>query len=180
MIAAAANIVLMGLRGSGKSTIGRLLGATLGREFVDLDDRTAAMIGAATPAKALAEGGEPAFREAEFRALGEVLASAGRVVALGGGTPTAPGATSLLERERDAGRAVIVYLRASPDELRGRLAATDTRSRPSLTGLGTLNEIEAIHAARDPLYQRLASRVEEVGGRSANEIAAELVKLAAT
>jgi shikimate kinase len=165
---APANLVLMGLRGSGKSTVGRLLGERLGRPFVDLDDVTAAELGAPTAGIAFASRGEAAFRAAEFAALDKTLRTRGRVIALGGGTPTAPGAEALLRAERDAGRAVIVYLRASAAELRARLERTDHAARPSLTGKGLLDEIGDVLARRDPLYRSLASGVVEVGTMDAS------------
>ncbi len=162
MTAAAFNILLIGLRGAGKSTIGRIVAESTGREFVDLDDVTAALLGCRTPGEAFAAHGESVFRVAEYRALINAAAISGRVIALGGGTPTAPGAGQILEDERRAGRAVIVYLRAMPHDLRARLSATDVSSRPSLTGAGTLEEIESVFAARDPLYRRLATHVIDV------------------
>ncbi|MBY0262467.1 MAG: hypothetical protein K2Q20_08995, partial [Phycisphaerales bacterium] len=85
-------IVLIGLRGSGKSTLARLLAKRLGLIPVDLDDRTPGFAGQPTVAAVFANLGEPAFREAEARALRQALAEPGIVLALGGGTPTAPGA----------------------------------------------------------------------------------------
>ncbi len=66
-------IVLMGLRGSGKSTLSRALGTALSRPVVDLDDRTAALLGRATPGEALRLHGLAAFRDAEVRALCDVM-----------------------------------------------------------------------------------------------------------
>lgn len=177
MTATGANLLLIGLRASGKSTLGRLVAARLSRPFIDLDDRTAARLGEPSPAAALGRYGEPAFRAAESAALRETLLGSGRVVALGGGTPTAPGAAEMLERERAAGRAVIVYLHAAPDVLRARLAATDVASRPSLTGRGTLEEIEALYAGRDGLYRRLADAVIEVEFAPSDAIAERMSSL---
>ncbi len=159
-------IVLMGLRGSGKSTLGRLLAADLARPFVDLDDRTARLLGFDAAGPALRAVGEPAFRAAETRALAGVLEGSGLVVALGGGTPTAPGAADLLDARRADGRARTVYLRAEPRTLTGRLAS-DATDRPSLTGRAAVDEVAALFEARDPLYRRLADRVVEVDGLEA-------------
>jgi shikimate kinase len=157
----------MGLRASGKTTVGRLLAAELRQPFIDLDDETLALIrsehGAAAPASiadAFARLGEPAFRDAEARALSHALTIAGRVVALGGGSPTAPGAADLLRSARELGRARVYYLRADPQMLRARLAADPAAdARPSITGRGLLAEIEDLHAARDPLYATLADAI---------------------
>lgn len=179
MTPAAANIVLIGLRGAGKSTIGRVLAGKLNREFVDLDHRTAELLNSATAGEAFASHGESVFRIAEHRAVISVLAEPSRVVALGGGTPTAPGAAALLEEEREAGRALIVYLRGEPDTLRSRLRSTDVSSRPSLTGAGTLDEIEAVMRARDPLYRRLATVVIDIETGSADGLAERIAAIAA-
>lgn len=156
-------IVLVGLRGSGKSTIARLLAKRLGLISVDLDDRTPGFAGQPTVAAVFANLGEPAFRQAEARALRQALAEPGIVLALGGGTPTAPGAADLLRDAQSRNEADIVYLRAAPEVLAARLLAADNAHRPALTALDHAAEIAAIFAARDPLYSSLARVIIEVG-----------------
>lgn len=151
-----ATIVLMGLRGSGKSTLGRRLAERLGRVFVDLDDRTAAALGASAAGAALRSHGEPAFRAAEVVALREALGEAGVVLALGGGTPTASGAADLLREAAASGGAALVYLRAEPRTLAGRLTAAGAPDRPGLTGDDPVAEIAMLFERRDPLYRELA------------------------
>lgn len=158
----APTIVLIGLRGSGKSTLARLLARRLGLTPVDLDDRTPGFAGQPTVAAVFATLGEPAFREAEARALRQALAEPGIVLALGGGTPTAPGAADLLREAQSRGQADIVYLRAAPADLAARLAAADNAHRPALTALDPAAELAALFAARDPLYSSLARVVIEV------------------
>lgn len=158
------NLLLIGLRGSGKSTIGRALADREGRPFLDLDDVTAGFLLCGSVAEAWARHGEAGFREAEARALAAALRDDGRVIALGGGTPTAPGAADLIGAATREGRAVVVYLRCSPEDLRRRLAMLHEAAlanRPSLTGRNALDEIPAVFAQRDPLYVSLASRVVE-------------------
>jgi shikimate kinase len=150
-------VILIGLRGSGKSTLGRALAARQGAEFLDLDTLTPGLLGFATTGEAFAGAGETEFRRAEARALREVLAGpfAG-ILSLGGGTPTAPGVPDLL-----APPARVVYLRAAPGTLRARLMGTDASERPSLTGAPMLDEIEEVWARRDPLYRGLARVIIE-------------------
>lgn len=177
MTTTAPSLVLMGLRGSGKSTLGRLVAQRTGLAFVDLDLVTTALLGEGTLAELWAQHGEAAFREAEVRALRERVLAAGlpgQVVALGGGTPTAPGAAELLRDAVSRGGIELVYLRGSPEELRSRLARTDTASRPTLTGDGTLDEIGRVFAARDGGYRALASRVIEIDARSVDELVSQL------
>lgn len=165
-------LLLIGLRGSGKSTLGRLVAERLVADglvaaFSDLDDAVLARLGHATVAEAWKTLGEPAFRAAETACLRERLPESlddrtpPTVVALGGGTPTAPGAAELLGEARERGLVTIVYLRAQPETLRARLGAADA-NRPSLTGAGTLDEIDAVFAARDGLYQELATEIIEI------------------
>jgi len=171
------NIILLGLRGCGKTTAGKLLAARLKRPFVDLDDVTPRELGAGTVAEAWTKHGEPAFRHAEVMALTRVLSRDGQVVALGGGTPTAPGAPSLLEHVAALGRAVIVYLRAPAEVLRERLLSANNANRPSLTGLGVLDEIEGVMAVRDPIYRELARHVVEAGRLSPEETVQAVARL---
>jgi len=175
-------LVLMGLRGSGKSTLGRLTASRLGLPFVDLDEVTTSLLGEGTLAELWARLGEPAFREAEARALHESLASEGadsQVIALGGGTPIAPGAANLLRDAVGRRDIVLIYLRGTPKTLRARLAATDTAERPSLTGAGTLEEIERVFAERDGLYQKLASGVIDTEGHSCEALVEKLEQVLA-
>lgn len=159
------NLLLIGLRGSGKSTIARALALRQHRAFFDLDEITPTLLGCTSVSDAWRSHGEPAFREAETRALRQTLsANQGAIIALGGGAPTAPGAADLIEREARAGRARVVYLRCTPELLAQRLRSIPGgpgASRPSLTGADPIEEIGVIHAQRDPLYQRLATRTIE-------------------
>jgi shikimate kinase len=159
-----ANLILIGLRGSGKTTLGRLLAERTRREFVDLDAMTPRLLGAPNVSAAWTRHGEAAFRRAELRALIDVLARDSSVLALGGGTPAAAGAADLLLAERRSGRARVVYLYADAETLRSRLRDADNSDRPSLTGADPLSEIDAVLARRDPLYRDLADDVLETGG----------------
>jgi shikimate kinase len=172
------HVVLMGLRASGKSTLGRALADVLRRFFVDLDDVTAIELDVKSPAEGLQKFGEPAFRAAEVRALAKVLGRNDRVIALGGGTPTAPGAREMLAKEQDAGKALLVYLRASAETLRARLDATDLSTRPALLGSDPLLEIEALLERRDAAYVALADETIEVDDLTSEDVLARLLVVA--
>ena len=149
------HVLLIGLRASGKSTLGAALAAQFEARFVDLDDRTARELGAATAGDALRNAGEHAFRSAESRALAAACDEPPQVIALGGGTPTAPGAAAFIGLLRQEGRAVVVYLDPPLATLKARLQAEEG-NRPSLTGRGVVAEIEEIARGRRPLYAALA------------------------
>ena len=142
----------------------------MNRIFVDLDDQTAAALGEQTAGEALGRHGLAAFRSAEAVALADALTNPNQVLALGGGTPTAPGAAALLREHRAAGSIHIVYLAVDAATLRSRLAA-DPTLRPSLTGAGTVNEVESMLAERDPLYRQLADIIIDAGSGTASQIA---------
>lgn len=159
-------LLLMGLRASGKSTLARAAAEAWDVAWADLDDLTLSEAGRETVREVFERDGEAAFRAAEVRALRAALGSAElAVLALGGGTPTAPGAAELLAVERDAGGAVLVYLRVQPgvlaDRLRGLRVERDA-NRPALTaGSDAAAEVERLFFDRDPLYQSLATHTLE-------------------
>lgn len=172
------NLVLIGLRGSGKSTLGARVAERLGCGFVDLDDVTARVLGCDGAGEAIAQHGMDAFRAAERTALETQLSTLGRVIALGGGTPTADGCDALLRNAQRDGRCRVMYLKASPTTLRARLESSDNSDRPSLTGGDVLDEIETVYAQRDPLYMDLAESVIHVDQVSLDSVLAAVVALA--
>ena len=178
-------MVLMGLRASGKSTVGRVLAARVGGVFVDLDSVVCERLGVDDASEAFARFGETGFREAESEALSDVLGAAGdgrAVLALGGGTPTAPGAAETLTNAAEEGRALVVYLHAIAEDLAERLRAEPgAAGRPSLTGGDIADEVGAVHAARDGHYRSIAAGsggiVEVGGGASIDSVVDELTRL---
>ncbi len=171
------NLLLIGLRASGKSTVGRLLAEHLRRGFIDLDALTAAELGAPSAGMALADNGEPRFREAEAACLGRALEVPGQVVALGGGTPMGDAARALIEAAKAAGGARVFYLAAPTTELRRRLAA-DPTLRPPLLGGSASAEVDRLFEMRDPIYRGLADHVIEAGADAPEVIAARIAGLA--
>lgn len=166
------NLILIGLRGSGKTTVGRLVADLLGLEFTDLDAITPGLMGVASVREAWDKFGQAAFREAEARALTAALAIDSRVLSLGGGTPTAPGAADTLRTA--AKKDAIIYLRAGIPRLAARLAAADMHHRPAITDGDPISEIERVRGERDPLYQSLATLVVDVDDLTP-EAAADLI-----
>lgn len=177
-------LILIGLRGSGKTTVGKMAAERMGDpdSFVDIDDLVAeagaALVGRPTTAgEVLRTQGEPTFRALEFATLRLACAHRPAVLALGGGTPTHPASYAFLQsRATDKEHpAAIVYLRATPSTLVRRLGQTDLASRPSLTGKGVLEEIDTLFQQRDEPYIALATRVIDADLLTPQQTAAVLV-----
>jgi shikimate kinase len=118
--------------------------------------------------------GEPAFRAAECAALEHALAhdaSTGAVIALGGGTPTAPGARELIERARTEGRIRVVLLEAPPAVLGSRLSLAPG-DRPLLVGADFGQEAVMLAERRLPLYRALADATVSTAAGTSDALAA--------
>ena len=157
-------IVLIGLRGTGKTTLGRELARVSGRRFDDLDHRALAACPESTINEVFQQRGESAWRDAEAAALEGALAQDGLVLALGGGAPMVPSIAARLEQARDAGTCRVVCLDAPPEVLAERISAHDEQ-RPALltdaSGVpyGPLEESQRLRAQRWPTFERLADAV---------------------
>jgi shikimate kinase len=163
--------VLVGYRGTGKSTLGRILARDLNRRFLDADLEIEARAGCSI-ARIFAEQGEPAFRDQEEQVLRELAAgNPGTILATGGGAVVREA-----NRRNLVDHGYIVWLKAEPAELARRLEADQNAGsiRPALTAAGSIAEIAAVLAARTPLYAAVADLAIETGGRSPDEIAAQI------
>ena len=169
------NTLLIGPRGCGKTAIGRRLAAARGLVFADLDDRVLIRFPQETVSAVWSVHGEPAWRAAEVEALGEALSEDRQVLALGGGTHMIEEARRLIERERRAGRARVVYLECEIEELARRLRAAPG-DRPSLTGADALEEIAAVLARRRAVYEATADVVYRVGDVDEKSVTAGLIR----
>lgn len=144
------NLVLIGQRCSGKTTLGRQLAGLLGRPFLDADEELARTCGRSAD-QLLAEQGEAAFRTAEVAVLEALARRRGHVLATGGGVVLHPGALAAL-----AASGVVVYLDVPLDErLRRQTAAPRARLREG----DLAEELAALHAERDGLYRAAADIV---------------------
>lgn len=169
------NIVLLGYRGSGKTSIGKQLAIELWKDFVDLDDVTRARFNNQTIASIWEQHGEAAFRQAEADAAAELLNKDSQVIALGGGTLTTDAGKAAVQSADNATR---IYLSCATDVLARRIAgdAATTTERPSLTGeADPAAEVEAVLAERDPVYREVADIVFEVTYCSIEEAARHLI-----
>lgn len=170
------HVILIGLRGCGKTTAGRAAAKILNRAFIDLDDRTSAIVGT-TASACFAADGEISWREAETQALRDALAGhEPTVIALGGGTPTAPGAEAMLLLAKAERGDAIAWLDASPEVLVGRIR--EDGDRPPLTGLPPLEEMIEIDRRRRPIFEAIADRRIEVDDHSTSTTIGAIIALA--
>lgn len=164
-------VFLIGPRGSGKSTVGRLLAARLGWAFVDADEELEARAGRSI-ADIFAADGEPAFRDLESAVLRDLAGRDRHVTACGGGVVLREDHRQLL---RTAGHCI--GLIGDPATLAERLAADPSTAgrRPALTALPGRAEIEAVLREREPLYRETAHCVVATDGRSPNEVVSAIL-----
>ena len=141
------SIFLLGLPGSGKTTLGRGLAEKIGWHFVDADEVLTESTGRA-PAEWIQEDGEPAFRNAEASLLEDLLAREKTVVALGGGIVTTPSAFGWLRQCPH-----VLALHTSLPTLQKRQAAAP---RPALTDLSPEEELKKLWEQRATAYDLLA------------------------
>lgn len=158
-------LVLIGARGAGKTTVGRLIAERLGLPFLDTDALVEAAAGRPVPVL-FAEEGEAGFRRRE-REVCASLAGAAGVIATGGGVVLDPANVAALRRG-----ARVVWLAAPPEELAARCAGSD---RPPLTGLGALDEARTVLAAREPLYRAAADHCAWTGCRDPGAVVAGIL-----
>ncbi len=151
----AGTVVLVGLMGSGKTTVGRRLAALLGRPFVDADDAVQERAGASI-AEVFADRGEDGFRRLEADVMAELLAGAPRVVAAGGGAVTDP----VTRRALTDPAVTVVFLDGSPAFLASRAEARP--SRPLLVGTDARSTFERLHAERGAWYREVADIVVDI------------------
>lgn len=159
-------LLLVGLRGSGKSTIARALAERRGVRAIDLDPLVLERMGYPDVQAAWADAGEHAFRVAERDELQDRLTTVPEptVIALGGGTPTAPGAVDLIQLKRDMRAVRTVYLHASHEELARRTGQRDA-DRPALTdAANAAEEMRRVYTERDGIYRAISDRTIEVEG----------------
>lgn len=150
------SIVLVGLPGAGKTTVGRHLARRLKCTFVDSDQVIEDRLGCSIRDYFTREG-EDAFRNVEQDVIDELtLRQVDQVISTGGGAVLRP-----LNRQRLHERGRVVYLRSYPEELFRRLR-NDT-SRPLLQVSDPMARLRELFEARDPLYKDTAHFVMETG-----------------
>ena len=165
------HIVLIGLPGAGKSTVGKMVADRLHTAFVDIDSILNRKEGKPI-SMIFAEKGEPAFREMERKEVEAALSHEPAVIAPGGGWAAQPGALDSAKP-----RGYIVYLKARAEVAAGRAEPSGTR--PVLMGDDPLARMRELYTTRDPFYAKADATVL-TEAKSAENVAAEVVKLAQT
>ncbi len=135
------NVVLIGMPGCGKTTVGKFLARMSGRELVDIDKLVTSRTGT-RPGDLITERGEAEFRRLETELLREVMACTGKIVTTGGGCVTVPENYPILHQ---SGR---IY------RVDRQLDMLATRGRP--LSAGGIEGLRALFETRDPLYARFA------------------------
>lgn len=171
LLAPGRNIVLVGLMGAGKSTVGRLLAERLQRHFVDTDAEVEAAAGASI-AEVFARLGQRRFRALESERVRHAAALRGQVIAVGGGALLDPGNVTQLRGTGD-----LILLDAEPAELAARVLAEDkAASRPLLAGSDDPEVVlAALRLRREEVYEAAASHVIDTTGRTPAEVADEVL-----
>jgi shikimate kinase len=161
------NIILVGMMGAGKSTVGRVLARRLKRAFHDSDQEIEARCGVRIPVIFDIEG-EAGFRARESQVLEALCALEGIVLATGGGAVLSAG-----NRRRMAESGTVVYLHGRPPDLWQRVR--HDRNRPLLAGAEPRAKLEELYIERDPLYREVADLVLDTGRQNVQALARELL-----
>ncbi len=163
------HLVLVGLMGAGKTTVGQRCAELLDRPFVDIDDLVVASAGISFDELWAIEG-EQGFRARERVAVADAVESPELlVISCGGGTVLDPD-----NRRSLRGRGVVVWLEAAPAVLASRLA--EDYARPLLAGGDRVTTLARLRALREPAYEAVAHVQIDTEGRSVDEVAAAVVQ----
>ncbi len=167
-------LALVGYRGSGKSTVGKIVANRLGRPFLDADVELEACAGESIRS-IFAARGEPAFRDLEEETLAKLVRSHPEaVLATGGGAVLRATNRCLLMQF-----GFVIWLQVDPDELIRRLEADlqAGAARPPLTAAGTLAEVAAVLHERQPLYAKTADAVIATLNQTPDAIAEQILQI---
>jgi len=160
------NIVLVGMMGSGKTTVGKLLAKQLHKTFIDSDDEIQRRTGVTIPHIFDVEG-EAGFRQRESAVIEDLVKLRNIVLATGGGAPLNPCSRELLKKS-----GVVVYLKSNAHDLWQR--TRNDQSRPLLQTADPRARIHRLYEERDPIYTSMADIVMPTGKQNVQLLLAKL------
>jgi len=160
------NIFLIGLMGSGKTTIGRILSKTLNKKFYDSDHVVEEKTGVKVPLIFEYEG-EVGFRKREESVLKDLVCHKDIILATGGGVILSKNNCKLL-----ADNGHVVYLKSNCEDLVARMAGD--QSRPLLQEGDLKKTLESLFEFRDPMYASISDYIIETAGKRAKEVSYEI------
>lgn len=161
-------LVLVGLMGCGKSSVGRRLAARLGLSFVDTDDEIIAAAGMSIP-EIFSELGESAFREGEIKVISRLLSGAPKVMATGGGAFISPMVRREIERV-----GISIWLRGDLETLWSRVEGKT--GRPLLSTDNPKQVLADLMAVRYPDYALADITVETKANNSHDVVVDDIIK----
>ena len=164
------NLILIGYRASGKTSVGQRLAGLLQRPFYDTDMLIQQQTGKTVKGIVL-EGGWPAFREAEKAIIAGLAEHEGAVIALGGGAVLDPANAEVLKP-----RGFFIWLQAGKETIQERLRgdAVSAEQRPPFQPAGNGDDGEVLNR-RIPVYRALADLLIDTTGRTIEGVADEIV-----
>lgn len=164
------NVILVGFRGTGKSSVAELVALATNRSVYHMDDAISSRAGCSI-AEFVERYGWETFWKLEADVVAEVAERRGLVIDTGGGVVRHEEG---MRRLKASG--AVFWLTARPSTIKERIR--QETERPSLTGRKSfLDEVEEVLEAREPLYSRYADHVVETDGRTLSEIAQEIIEL---
>ena len=162
------NVVLIGYRGTGKSTVGKIVATRLGRIPVSTDAEIVKLVGQSIP-EIVKNNGWEYFRDLEAKVCQEFAGRTGLVIDTGGGAILRSRNVEVLKET-----GTLFWLTASVSTITERIGQDS--QRPSLTGdKSFVDEIQDVLRERTPKYQAAADYVIETDGRSATQVADEIL-----
>jgi len=165
-------LILIGYRGTGKTTVARRVAELLSLECLDADVEVEHRAGKSIK-QIFDDDGEQAFRDLEVQVIAELIQHGDSVLSLGGG------AVMREETRRAIAPGIVVWLTARPETVHQRMVEdTETaQQRPNLTTSGGLAEIASLLSQREPVYRACADFTVETDSKSAEQVAQETVCL---
>jgi len=165
------NIVLIGFRGTGKSTVGKLLANRLKRDFIDTDEYIESTTGK-TIKDIFEEEGEESFRKTEAETIAKLSRMDNKIISAGGGVVLRDENVKSLKSN-----GFLILLEATPEIIHDRIRQDEktTQQRPSLTNRNSFDEIKHLIDKRQPFYENAANYTINTSYVSCEDIVEEII-----